>query len=118
MSWFEDYEDPLFGRAIHWVFERNGNMGKSVIGAYLVDHGDGEVIMVSGAAKDMKFGVCAIWLQAGKMPKTIVVIIPRVAENHFSTAGVEAIKDGCFFSEKFESSMCRYKQAVGGRVCE
>lgn len=107
-SWFVEYEDALFGRAIHWVWEPTGNIGKSVLAAYLFDQGD-DVGIVSGAKKDMKFVVSEM-VKGGIMPKLIMIDIPRVNGDHFSVAGIEEIKNGLFMSEKFESKFCRYNR--------
>ena len=109
VGWFDDYEDALFGRAIHWVYERDGNIGKSIVAKYLVQANPNECIMVAGRAKDMQFGVINM-VQQGHMPKIVVVNIPRVSEDHFSVAGIESIKDGLFFSSKYESGMCDFNR--------
>lgn len=108
VSWFKEYEDPLFGRTIHWVWESDGNMGKSVLATYLFDSGQ-DVAFVSGARKDMKF-VIAEMVKGGTMPKIVLVDIPRVNKEHLSVAGIEEIKNGMFMSEKFESGFCRYNR--------
>lgn len=107
-GWFDEYEDPLFGRTIHWVWEPAGNIGKTVLATYLFDSGE-DVAVVSGAKKDMKYAVCEM-VKNGIMPKLIVLDIPRVNKEHFSIAGIEEIKNGFFMSEKFESGFCRYNR--------
>ena len=108
VSWFDEYEDPLFGRTIHWIYEREGNVGKTVLASYLYDSG-ADVVVVGGRATDMQHGVAEM-VSAGVMPKIVIVDIPRVSTNHFSIAGVESIKNGLFFSPKFDSKCCRYNR--------
>ncbi|AXH77209.1 MAG: putative viral replication protein [Cressdnaviricota sp.] len=107
-SWFDEYEDPLFGRTIHWVWEPDGNLGKSVLATYLFDGSD-EVTLVGGAAKDMQYSVYEL-VKSGIMPKLVIVDIPRVSKDHVSIAGIEAIKNGIFFSPKYEGGCCRYNR--------
>jgi hypothetical protein len=107
-GWFENYEDPLFGRDIHWIWEPEGNIGKTVLATYLFDSGE-DVAVVSGAKKDMKHVVSEM-VNDGIMPKLVVLDIPRINAEHFSIAGVEEIKNGFFMSEKFESKFCRYNR--------
>lgn len=107
-GWFEDYEDPLFGRDIHWIWEPTGNIGKTVLATYLFDSG-AEIAFVSGAKKDMKM-VIADMVADGIMPKLVILDIPKCNKDHFSTAGIEEIKNGIFMSEKFECKFCRYNR--------
>lgn len=107
-NWFEGYEDPLFGRTIHWIWEPAGNIGKTVLATYLFDSGE-DVAVVSGAKKDMKYAICEM-VSKDVMPKLVVLDIPRINKDHFSIAGIEEIKNGFFMSEKFESGFCRYNR--------
>ena len=109
VSWFDEYEDPLFGRTIHWVYEHDGNVGKSIIARYLVQANPNECIMVAGKARDMQFGVMKM-LEEGHMPKIVLVNIPKVSSDHFSVPGIESIKDGLFFGAKYESGMCVFNR--------
>lgn len=102
---FEKDEDPKFGRTIHWYYEFVGGWGKSVLATYMVDNMD--AIMVSGAKKDVLFGVSAM-VSEGKYPRLIVVDIPRVNSNAVSIQALEMIKNGMFYNEKYESGMCRF----------
>lgn len=98
-------EDPLFGRKIYWYWEKNGNVGKSVLCKYFVDCCN--AIILSGSAADMKYGVSSFVSEHNEGPEIVVMDIPRV-QDHISIKGIEEIKNGCFFSSKYESGMCRY----------
>lgn len=94
-------EDPD-DRGILWLWETEGNFGKSSFIKYLCMRE--KAICVSGKASDIK---CALQLMKkdGKpMPRIVCLDVPRVVE-HVSYAGLEEIKNGCFCSPKYESGM-------------
>ncbi len=99
-------EDPLFGREIHWYWEPDGGWGKSILTKYMVDCMG--AIIVSGACKDALHGV-ADWIRTKEAgPRIIVFDIPRCNAGHVSYQAIEAIKNGTFFSGKYESGMVRF----------
>ncbi len=103
---YKEREDPLFGRYIHWYYEEEGNWGKSKTATLMIDQmGATEV---SGCKKDVTFGISKLVEKFGNCPPIVIVDIPRDGETYVSYAGLEKIKDGKFFSEKFESGMCRF----------
>lgn len=95
-------------RKIYWFWEPTGKMGKSALCKYLcVRHG---ALMVCGSAKDMKCGIQK-WMEnnKGREPKIILIDLPRsIDTDYISYSGLEEIKNGCFFSPKFEGGMCLY----------
>jgi len=89
------------GRKINWYWEKKGNVGKTELAKHLyLKHGN-DMIYVNGKAADVK---CAI---AGceRKPKIIIFGIPRQNEEYVSYAVLEEVKDGIFFSGKYESGM-------------
>ncbi len=101
-------EDPLFGRYLHWYYEEKGNWGKSQTATYMIDQmGATEV---SGAKKDVTFGICKLIEKNGQCPPIVIVDIPREKAAYVSYGALELIKNGKFFSEKFESGMCRFNR--------
>lgn len=101
-------EDPLFGRELHWYYEEKGNWGKSMTALYMIDQmGATEV---SGAKKDVCFGIQKLIETHGQCPPIVIVDIPRDGAKYVSYAGLEKIKDGKFFSEKYESGMARFNK--------
>lgn len=93
-------------RSIRWYFDEGGNIGKSFLTKALVDS-DIETIVVSGEAKDVKYAVQQA-VQNGKPPQVVILDVPRTNRGSVSYQAIEKIKDGCFFSGKFEGSMVRF----------
>lgn len=90
-------------RTIHWLWEPVGEVGKSTFCKYLcVKYG---ALLLSGKANDMKYGIVNAIKNGGDYPEIILLDIPRTSENFLSYAGIEEIKNGCFFSGKYEGSM-------------
>lgn len=93
-------------RAIHWYWSEVGGIGKTTLCKHLcLKHG---AILVSGAPSHVK---CAIAdrVKDGKPPKIVLWNIPRTGGSISYTA-LEHVKDGIFFSEKYESGMCLYNE--------
>ncbi len=106
-KYIED-EDPLFGRKLHWYYEREGNWGKSQTAMYMIDQMN--ATEVSGCKKDITCGIQKLIEAQGQCPPIVLVDIPRDGAKYVSYAGLEKIKDGKFFSEKYESGMCRFNK--------
>jgi hypothetical protein len=103
---YKEFEDPLFGREIHWYFESEGNVGKSVLCKYFIDCCD--ALVISGNQNDIKHGI-ASWIdKRGEGPPIVVLNIPRSSEGYISYPALEQIKDGFFFSGKYESNSVRF----------
>lgn len=99
-------DEPADGRTIHWIFEENGNVGKTTLARHLIL--TRKVIYLTGAAGDMKFGITK-WIESkGHDLDGIILYYPREKENYVSYSGIEELVDAQFFSTKFESGMCVY----------
>ena len=62
--------------------------------------------MVNGKGSDMKFGISA-WLEDQSNDLRVLFIdIPRSTSGYISWGAIEEIKNGMFFSGKYESKMC------------
>jgi len=100
---YNEPEDPVFGRQIHWYWEEQGGWGKSVLTKYMVD--TMEAIVIGGAKEsDVLCGVTAA-LEKKDVP-IVIVDVPR--HGNVCYRAIEKIKDGCFFNTKYESSMVRF----------
>ncbi len=91
-------------RKIHWFWEPQGGIGKSVFCKYLcIKH---KAIILSGSAKDMKCGIMLLHEKTKEWPEIIIIDIPRTQDlEYISYQGIEEIKNGCFFSPKYEGGM-------------
>lgn len=94
-------------RTIYWFYERKGGAGKSTFTKYLCKRH--QALILSGKASDMKYGIVSYMKKHDDVaPDVIVLDIPRSCLNYLSYTGIEEIKNGCFFSSKYESEMVIY----------
>ena len=103
---FIEDEDPLYGRKVFWFWEEIGGWGKSVLTKYMIDHMG--AIVVSGQGKDILCGITSMIEKHGYCPRLIVFDVPRCSSGHVSYSSIESIKNGYFFSGKYESGMVRF----------
>ncbi len=87
-------------RKVYWYWDVKGNIGKSALTRHLLLHYN--VLAVSGNARDIK---CAYARRIDdKVPVDMVILdIPRSSFNNISYKSIEEIKNGFFFSSKYES---------------
>lgn len=86
-------------RSIHWYWDEQGCTGKTTFAKHLCLKHD--AIYVNGKAADVKFAIA----EMNKKPKVVIFGFPRSSEDYVSYASLEEVKDGMFFSTKFESGM-------------
>lgn len=102
--WQQDVIDllaqPADSRTIYWVYEPSGNAGKSFLAKYLLL--DSSCILASGKGADILHGVAKA-VEAGRLPKVILLDVPRVCGDFISYQAIELLKNGCAFSGKYES---------------
>ena len=91
-------------RTILWLWESKGCVGKTALCKSICLNND-RAYYVSGKASDMK---CAIAGMAVK-PTILLMGLTRSIEEYVSYQGIEEVKDGIFFSGKYESKMVMYK---------
>lgn len=106
-SWQEDIVNIIDSdpddRKIYWFWENTGGVGKTVFCKYLVHlHG---ALVLSGKAADMKYGIIKFIEKHFCYPEIIVFDIPRSNLEFLSYTGLEEVKNGLFFSSKYESDM-------------
>nr|WAE43151.1 MAG: replication associated protein [Cressdnaviricota sp.] len=98
LRWQAELLDILAGevddRKIYWVWSRTGGFGKTTFAKHLYLTGKAEY--VSGRATDVFFA-----LAEAKSVKGVVFDIPR--DGIVDYAGLESVKNGIFFSGKYES---------------
>lgn len=98
-------EGPKDPRKIYWIFEEEGNTGKSFLTKYLAL--TRTCCIGGGKASDVKHQVFTL-LDKGKLPELMVMDVPRVAKDFVSYQAIEDIKNGCFNSTKYEGGQCIY----------
>lgn len=96
-------DKPINPREIYWFFDDCGNTGKSSIAKNLCARYG--AIILSGKNADMKYGIMKYKEKKGVYPTLIIIDCPRSNLKYLSYTGLEEIKNGCFFSSKYESDM-------------
>ncbi len=105
---FEDYANK-FDRKIYWYWEHIGNWGKTVLAIYMVDQMG--AIIVGGKAADAGYAIQQYIEKNGEGPKIVIMDIPRTrSAEYISYESIENIKNGCFFSGKYEGGMVRFNK--------
>lgn len=105
---FQEDEDPLHGRQIYWFWEHKGNWGKSFICLHLIDCCN--AMVVQGKNNDILYGIKEYLDKNEEIPRIIVFDIPRCNLGHVSYQAIESIKNGYFFSGKYEGGMKRFNK--------
>lgn len=108
-SIYDSCRDPCgpFDRKIRWIWEPNGNVGKSVLAKAFHDMDEFPSIFVSGKNKDVLFALATFVEKHGQGPQVIIIDVPRVNHGAVSYQAIENAKNGLFFSAKFESVTVR-----------
>lgn len=91
-------------RTINWFWEPKGCAGKTVFQKYLYTTHE-HVICLSGKAADMKHAIIMYQEKNDRLPRVILINIPRTCLDYLSYTGLEEIKDMMFFSGKYEGGM-------------
>jgi hypothetical protein len=88
-------------RKIYWRYCLSGNSGKTALAKHLCLKG--KTIFVNGKASDVKCAA-AKWIEQGKPLHCVIFGIPRTCTAEYvSYSAIEELKDGIFFSGKYES---------------
>lgn len=90
-------------RTINWIYDTKGGVGKTALIRYLISKRG--ALVVSGKAADIKFAITTfVTTHPGVYDiPPVIWTIPRAQQNHISYSALEEIKDGVFFSGKYES---------------
>ncbi len=116
-SWQKDLSEMCLknciphSRFIYWMIGADGAEGKtSWAKSFIILHGERlGALYVSGKAQDMKHAIASRLKEGLIAPKVIILGIPRSKNpNAISYQGLEELKDGIFFSSKYESRMVVY----------
>lgn len=98
-------------RKINWYWEKIGNVGKSAFCKHLCLKYKDRVIILDGKKSDMFNGILEFKKKAGDYPEIVIIDTPRSIE-HISYGGMEKVKDGCFYSGKYEGGMAIFNCPV------
>ncbi len=96
---------PADDRKVYWYWSATGNVGKSVLCKHMVLKED--AICVGGAFRDAYYAIMQR-VAKGRSVAIVLFSLSRSQGNKVSYIAIEGIKDGMFFSPKYESGMCVY----------
>lgn len=91
-------------RSIYWYWEPEGCKGKTTFQKYIFTHYE-DVVVLSGKNADMKNGIVNFYNTSKRLPKIVLINVPRSNKDYISYTGLEEIKDMFFFSGKYEGGM-------------
>lgn len=90
-------------RQITWVADKAGNMGKTTFAKHWAINNK-KFIFVNGKGADIRSAIATmVW--KGNAPEVVIFGYPRSKEAYVSYEAIEEVKDGLFFSTKYESGM-------------
>lgn len=95
-------------RTIYWIYDPHGNSGKSVLVRHLLIRNPSKILVVSGKEADIKYGIVQFLENGDSDLRTVMLDIPRTAEDYLSYGAIEQIKNGFFFSGKYEGKMVMF----------
>lgn len=87
-------------RVINWFWEPKGNTGKSALAKYLSVKLN--AMTTSGKTADMFNSVLMFKKKHGLAPRIILIDVPRSNFDYINYSAIEKIKDGHFYSGKYE----------------
>lgn len=96
-------------RKIYWFWETVGNVGKSEFARHVCLNNP-RAISVSGTPSDIKYAFLDLKKKDKDIPKIVFWDIPRTRHEFLSFEAIESIKNGMFFSTKYESGMLIYNK--------
>ncbi len=89
-------------RTVNWFWSKKGCKGKTAIAKWICYNMN--AILVGGANNNMKFAIAKM-CEKSLAPTIVIIDLPR-SSTYVSYVRIEEIKNGIFFSSKFESGMC------------
>ncbi len=92
-------------REIYWIYEDEGNVGKSFLAKYIVLKYD---CIIANGKKDNIFNQIKTSLDNEKEPKIILLDIPRHNMEYLNYGCLEQLKNGMLYSGKYEGGKCMF----------
>lgn len=103
-----DVEPDNDCRTIHWWWDEDGGSGKTEMGKFIVTRYN--ALFLADKVSDAKYAVTQ-FLKSGKTLHAVVFGFPKGTKPHeIPYSGIEVIKDGLFFSGKYEGCMVVYNR--------
>lgn len=96
-------------RRVHWYWEGVGNSGKTSMAKHIYALNEDLVMYVSGKAADIKHGIATKLKEGKRPPKILILDLVRTSEQYVSYEAIESLKNGFFYSTKFDSAMVAMK---------
>lgn len=97
-------------RIIHWFYDLEGNVGKTALCKHIVLKYK-NVLFLNGKGSDILYAVSQ-YVQEHKALDIVLFHFSRTIENYVSYQSIESVKDGIFFSSKYESKMCLFNSPI------
>lgn len=107
--WQQQLADDLLSkpdpRSITWIWESVGNTGKSTMCKWLVDNAKYNAIYLNGKGADIKYALTKHFEKTDTNYNHLICLwdLSRSMEEYVSYDTMEQIKNGLFFSGKYES---------------
>lgn len=95
-------------RTIHWFWEPDGKTGKSSLAKSIIMKRPNEGIYVSGKSADIKFAIVEFLKNSENDLHFCIFNFTKSLEDYVSYEALESVKDGIFFSGKYESGTCLF----------
>lgn len=96
-------------RTIYWFWDKNGNIGKTQLAKYICLNYN--ALYLSGKSNDIKCAV-AKHIETKKELDIAIFYYTRTVEDYVSYEALESIKDGIFFSGKYESQQVIFNSPI------
>lgn len=90
-------------RIIYWFYDNNGNTGKTTLCKHICINNK-NALYINGKANDIKYAIS----ESKNKPKILLFDFTRTNEEHISYDAIESVKNGIFFSGKYESKQIIY----------
>lgn len=98
---FDLLKNPTNGRKVYWIYETDGNVGKTLFSKFMAWHYN-TLIIQKGKYSD----IMNMAYNMGNKLKTFILDIPRSSGNSVSYNAIESIKSGIIVNTKYETGQC------------
>lgn len=93
-------------RVINWYVDKIGNKGKSFLATYIVANFKG--VVICDGKKENIFNQVNAMMENDEIPRIIILDVPRQMEDKIHYGSLEALKNGCLYSGKYEGGTCLF----------